>query len=178
GVPSAAHPAPLLAPQATLVASVAKGMFGGELPWGMVKAGAGIAVAIIILDEVLRRRGSSFRVPVLAGAIGIYLPIDVTAPIFLGGIITWLVERAQRARAGHQLSAEESERTGRKGVLFAAGMITGESLMGVIIAIPIVLSGRADVLSLPPAWHFGQWLGVLLVIGMAVWLYRTALARD
>ena len=178
GVPSAAHPSPLLAPQATLVASVARGMFGGELPWGMVAAGAGIAVAIIILDEILRRRGSSFRVPVLAGAIGIYLPIDVTAPIFLGGIITSLVERAQRARAGHALSAEESERIGRKGVLFAAGMITGESLMGVVIAIPIVLSGRADVLALPAALHFGQWLGVLLVAGMAVWLYHTALSRD
>jgi putative OPT family oligopeptide transporter len=158
------------------MASVSKGMFGGSLPWNMVAVGAAIGVAIVILDETLIAKGSSFRVPVLAAAVGIYLPIDVTMPIFLGGLLAWFAERAIRARApgGRSLTSDEVERLGRNGTLFSAGMITGEALMGIIIAIPIVVSGRADVLALPKALQFGQWLGVLVIVAMAAWLYRTA----
>jgi putative OPT family oligopeptide transporter len=177
GVPSAEHPHPLLAPQATLMASVSKGMFGGALPWNMVIIGGVIGIAIIAADEVLRVRGSTFRMPVLAAAVGIYLPLDVTMPIFLGGLLAWFAERAMRASAGThgaELTPEDLERLHRKGVLFSAGMITGEALMGIFIAIPIVLFSRSDVLALPPAWQFGQWLGVLMLLGLAILLYRTA----
>jgi putative OPT family oligopeptide transporter len=171
------HPHALNAPQATLIASVAKGLFGGALPWSMVEIGALIGVAIIILDEILRVRGSSFRVPVLGAAIGIYLPLEVTMPIFLGGLLTWAVERTFRARAARQhitLSADDMERLHRKGTLLAAGLITGEALMGILIAIPIVTTQRSDVLALPAAWQFGQWLGILALAVIAVWLYRVA----
>ena len=176
GVPTAEHPHPLLAPQATLMASVSKGMFGGSLPWNMVAIGAVIGVAIIVFDEMLAARKSTFRVPVLAAAVGIYLPLDVTLPIFLGGLLAWVVERAIRARTpnGHALTSDDIERIGRNGTLFSAGMITGEALMGIVIAIPIVVSGRADVLALPGSLHFGQGLGLLVFAGMAWWLYRTA----
>ncbi len=176
GVPSALHPKPLLAPQATLMASVAKGLFGGELPWTMVEIGAVIGLAIIVLDETLAVRRSSFRVPVLAAAVGIYLPLDVTMPIFLGGLLSWFGERAIRAKMPHgdKLSGEDIERLNRRGTLFAAGMITGEALMGIVMAIPIVVYSSADVLALPTAWHFGQWLGIALLAALAVWLYRTA----
>jgi putative OPT family oligopeptide transporter len=173
GVPSAAHPKPLLAPQATLMASVARGMFGGSLPWSMVITGGLIAVAIIVLDEILRRRGAAFRVPVLAAAVGIYLPLDVTMPIFLGGAITWLAERALRHRTR---DPEALERLTRKGVLFAAGLITGEALMGIVIAVPIVLFSNPEVLALPAAAQFGQWLGVLVLVGLGWALYRAATA--
>lgn len=176
GVPTPAHPHPLIAPQATLMASVAKGIFGGSLPWNMVIAGGLIAVAIIVLDEILRVRGATFRTPVMGAACGIYLPIDVTAPIFLGGLLTLVVEWVIRKRAGHALSSEETERLSRKGTLFAAGLISGEALMGIIIAIPIVITGKADVLSLSPAWQFGQWLGLIVLAALGWWLYRTALA--
>src|SRR5690606_24713771 len=73
GAPTPEHPTPLAAPQATLMASVANGMFGGELPWTMIGIGAAIGAAIIAFDEWLKARNSSFRVPVLAAAIGIYL---------------------------------------------------------------------------------------------------------
>ena len=59
-------------------------------------------------------------------------------------------------------------------MLFAAGMITGEALMGILIAIPIVTAGRADVLALPAGLHFGGWLGLLVLGALAAWLYRTA----
>ena len=175
GVPSAEHPDPLLAPQATLMASVAKGIFGGSLPWGMIGVGALLGVAIILVDESLKSRGSTFRAPVLAVAIGIYLPLDLMVPIFLGGLLAHLAERHLR-RSG--VAQEELEHRNRKGILFAAGMITGEALMGIGIAVPIVTSGSADVLALPAALHFGGVVGLLVLGALAWWLYRTAVADE
>jgi putative OPT family oligopeptide transporter len=170
GVPTPEHPDPLLAPQATLMASVAKGMFGGHLPWGMISIGALIGAAVIGWDVWLKQRGSEFRAPVLAVAVGIYLPLELSVPIFLGGLIAHLVER----RIG---GAEAAEAAGHGGMLFAAGLITGEALMGIVIAVPIVTSGRADVLALPESLQFGGWLGLLVVGWLAWWLYRTATRR-
>lgn len=174
GVPSAAHPNPLLAPQATLMASVSKGLFGGSLPWNMVAIGAAIGAAIIILDQILKARESGFRTPVLAVAVGIYLPLELMVPIFLGGLLAHLAERTLRA-AGD--SKAQIERVGRKGILFASGLITGEALMGIFIAIPIVLSGRADALALPASLHFGDALGLSVLVALAFWLYYIATRR-
>jgi putative OPT family oligopeptide transporter len=168
GVPTADHPNPLIAPQATLMASVAKGMFGGQLPWGMIGIGAAIGACIIVVDEVLKRRNAPFRAPVLAVAVGIYLPLELSVPIFLGGLVAYLVERA----IGVHGETPEAERSKRNGILFAAGLITGEALMGIFIAIPIVTSGRADVLALGEGLQFGEWLGLAVVGGLALWLYR------
>jgi hypothetical protein len=63
-------------------------------------------------------------------------------------------------------------------MLFAAGLITGESLMGVMIAIPIVVAKRGDVLTLPASLQLGGWVGLAVLAGMALWLYRTATAPD
>jgi putative OPT family oligopeptide transporter len=175
GVPSESHPNPLLAPQATLMASVSKGLFGGQLPWDMIAVGAVIGVAIIVLDEVLKARGSSFRTPVLAVAVGIYLPLELMTPIFLGGLLAWIAERRLRRQG---LDAAEIERRHRKGLLFAAGMITGEALMGIAIAVPIVTSGSADVLALPSLWHFGEWLGLVVLAILAGLLFKTAMTAD
>src|SRR4029079_4655277 len=123
GVPTAAHPNPLLAPQATLMASVSKGMFGGALPWGMVWAGAAIGAAIITLDEILKARRARFRAPVLAAAVGLYLPLSLRVPVSLGGLVAYFVER----RAGVRDAADALERLHRRGVLFSAGLITGEA---------------------------------------------------
>jgi putative OPT family oligopeptide transporter len=170
GVPTPDHPNPLLAPQATLMASVSKGLFGGALPWTPVWIGVGIGIVIIIIDEILKKRGASFRVPVLAAAVGIYLPLDLMVPIFLGGLLAHLVERA----AGPTKDPAAAERIHRKGVLFAAGLITGEALMGILIAIPIVSSGRADVLALPGGVQFGELLGLAIFAVIGWILYRVA----
>ncbi len=171
GVPTAAHPDPLLAPQATLMASVSKGLFGGSLPWGMIAIGAAIGVAIIVIDEILKSRASTFRAPVLAVAVGIYLPIELSVPIFAGGLLSHL---ATRSFGGAARSPEDTEQLNRRGLLFAAGMITGEALMGILIAIPIVTYGRPDVLALPDSLHFGGWLGLLVLAALGTSLYRTA----
>ena len=171
GAPTPEHPNALSAPQATLMASVAKGMFGGELPWTVIGIGAVVGAAIIALDEVLKAKGSSFRVPVLAAAIGIYLPLELMVPIFLGGLLAYLVEKRHGMVGTHDEAARD--RLHRPGTLFAAGLITGEALMGILIAIPIVASGRADVIAVPEALQQGKWVG-LAVLAVVGWLlYRT-----
>lgn len=173
GVPTEAHPNPLLAPQANLMASVARGIFGGELPWTMIGLGAAIGAVIIVIDELLKKNESSFRTPVLACAVGIYLPIELSVPIFAGGLVAYLVERF--SHVGEDAKAKETLH--QKGTLFSAGLITGEALMGIFIAIPIVVVGSADVLALPEAWHFGGWLGLLMLAAVAVLLYRLAIKQ-
>jgi len=173
GTASVEHPNPLLAPQATLMAAVATGMFGGQLPWDMVGIGIAIGIGIIILDLALQARGSHFRAPVLAVAVGIYLPLEYTTPIFLGGLLAYFVKRARGGKNGES----EAERATDNGVLFGAGMITGEALMGIVIAIPIVLTANRDVLALPESLHFGAWLGILMIAALGWWLYRVA-SRD
>jgi putative OPT family oligopeptide transporter len=178
GVPTDAHPNPLIAPQATLMASVARGLFGGSLPWPTIGVGAGLGAAVIAVDEVLKAKGSKFRMPVLAAAVGIYLPLELSVPIFLGGLLAWFCERTLKADR-RVTSAEEAERIGRKGMLFAAGVITGEALMGIVIAVPIWLTERADVLALPAEYRLGQsaageWIGLAVLALLGFWLYRTA----
>lgn len=171
GAPTPEHPNALSAPQATLMASVAKGMFGGELPWTVIGIGAVIGAVIIAIDEWLKAAGKTFRVPVLAAAIGIYLPLELMVPIFLGGLLAYLVEKRHGMVGTHDEAARD--RLHRPGTLFAAGLITGEALMGILIAIPIVVSGRADVIALPAALQQGQWLGLAILAVVGWLLYRT-----
>jgi len=171
GAPTPEHPNALAAPQANLMASVAKGMFGGQLPWSMIAIGAGIGAAVIALDEWLKARRSSFRVPVLGAAIGIYLPLELMVPIFVGGLLAYIVERRHGVLGAAE---EERERVHRPGVLFSAGLITGEALMGIFMAIPIVVSGSADALALPESFQFGKFVGLVVLALIAVLLVRAA----
>ena len=100
---------------------------------------------------VLKAKKAPFRVPVLAAAIGIYLPLETMVPIFLGGLLNYLVTRT----FGKGLSEDEVEKRNRKGMLFAAGLITGEALMGILMAIPISHAGRGDVFALPAGLQLG-----------------------
>ncbi|RZA32137.1 MAG: oligopeptide transporter, OPT family [Lysobacteraceae bacterium] len=173
GAPTAEHPNPLSAPQATLMASVAKGLFGGELPWGIIGIGAVIGAIIIAIDEALKAKGSSFRVPVLAAAIGIYLPLELMVPIFLGGLLAYLVER-RHGMVGTK-DEEARDRLHRPGTLFAAGLITGEALMGIAVGVAIYATKDRDVLVLPEAFQQGEIVG-LVVLAIVGWLlYRTGI---
>lgn len=173
GIGTPAHPNvhALAAPQSQLMAAVARGIFGGGLPWHMVEFGALIGTAVILVDQALMKTGSAFRVPVLAVAVGVYLPLELTTPIFLGGAVAALAERALARRGGDEAAA-------RNGLLFASGLIAGEAIIGVLIAIPIVVSNNAEVLALRPEWRWGQWAGALILAVIARALYRAASARD
>jgi putative OPT family oligopeptide transporter len=108
----------LAAPQAFLMAKVAQGVFSGGLPWGMIAAGAGLAAMLAVIDFVLEAADSAWRTPIMPVAIGLYLPFGLSVAILLGAII--------RACFGNR----EGE-NGGAGLLFAAGMVAGEALMGV-----------------------------------------------
>ena len=149
----------LSAPQATLMKSVADGVFNGNLPWTFVYIGGFIAIILILIDIRQENKNSEFRVPVLAVAVGIYLPITLTVPIFIGGMINHLGKKAG--------GSESSE---KKGLLMSSGFITGEALMGILVAIPIFLSGER-----------GWWpqlgglniFGPVLFLAMIYWLYKS-----
>jgi putative OPT family oligopeptide transporter len=152
------------------MASVAKGIFVGGLPWAMIAIGAAVGAFVILIDEHLRRSGAAWRAPILAVAVGIYLPLELSTPIFAGGLLAHLVERWHR-RAGDDFDPEKLDQTG---LLFAAGLIAGEAIFGVLLAIPIVLSGDADVLSVGESLRPGQFAGILALAVVAWWMYRTA----
>ncbi|HCO96145.1 MAG TPA: oligopeptide transporter, OPT family, partial [Phycisphaerales bacterium] len=131
-----AGPDALSAVQANLMASVAQGVFKGDLPWTYVFIGMGIAAVVIALDEYLKHIGSTFRTPVLAVTIGIYLPLELAVPIFLGGLIHYATKRFHTRQ---QTAKEQIEASNRNGLLFASGLITGEALMGILLAVPIII---------------------------------------
>jgi putative OPT family oligopeptide transporter len=162
----------LKAPQATLMSSVAKGVLVRNLPWNMIAIGAVIAVAIIAFDEILRAKGSSFRAPVLAVAVGIYLPIELSVPIFIGGVIAW-----GAARALGKSSSDIRANASRRGLLFASGLITGEALVGILLAIPFAAAQSNKVLELPLGdnWTIAaEIIGVVAFAGFCFWLYKVA----
>ena len=148
----------LPAPQATLMMSVANGVFEGGLPWDMIAIGAILGIAIIIADVILEKRGSTFRMPVLAVAVGLYLPISLSAPVFIGGLISYFTK-------------ERMKNGSKNGLFFASGLITGEALMGIMVAIPIFVTANKNWW--PHIKGFG-WLGIVLFLLVAFRMYQTA----
>lgn len=122
----------LAAPQAGLFASLTEGFFGDkQLPWDLIAIGAAIGAAILLIDAMLERRGSTFRTYLMPIAVGMYLPFSLEIPILLGGIAASLIERRLPKGAGE----EEEERAFRPGILLSSGVIAGESLTGVALAV-------------------------------------------
>jgi putative OPT family oligopeptide transporter len=154
---------PLAAPQAGLMASVAEGVFSQNLPWNFIYIGMGIAVVVILLDEFLRVKETEWRTPVLAVAVGIYLPFELSVPIFLGGLIGHFADRA----------TNKNKAAGHNGLLVASGLITGEALVGIGLAIPIAISGRADILRVIDD-PLGAWPGILLLALVGYFLWKAA----
>ena len=148
------------------MASVADGVFAMNLPWGLMAIGGALAVAVIILDEVLRIKKSNWRTPVLAVAVGLYLPFELSVPILAGGL---LAHFADRATQGDQGAAHQ-------GLLVASGLITGEALLGIGLAIPIAMAGRTDILALVEE-PIGSWPGIVLLIGLTFYLWKAATRR-
>src|SRR5205085_8622082 len=112
----------LPAPQAGLMGAVAGGVFEGGLPWSIIAIGAAIAAVVIAIDFALQKKQARFRIPVMAFAVGVYLPFDLNVPIFLGGVVALIVSRMlDKMNASPERRAEVE----RMGLLAAAGFITG-----------------------------------------------------
>ena len=151
----------LPAPQAVLMTSVANGVFSGNLEWGMIYAGAVLGVLIIMLDQYQLKRGAEFRVPILAVAIGIYLPIELTLPIFVGGMLN------------HFAGKTASEAGKNNGLLLASGLITGEALMAIFIAIPLFYDKNFwPEYALPTPYN--DIVALALISAIIIGLYRVA----
>jgi len=118
GTPSAQAQA-LAAPQAFLMAKVAQGVFRGGLPLGTIAVGALLAAILAVVDTILERRKAAWRIPVMPVAIGLYLPFGLSVAILIGAIFRSLIDAN---RAGSESGP---------GVLFAAGLVAGEALIGV-----------------------------------------------
>lgn len=166
GAPTAETPNSLTAPQATLMQSVAEGIFGtGQpIPWNIVYVGAAIGIAIIILDQIQKARNANFRLPILAVAVGLYLPFELDSSIFLGGVLAWMLTKATKG-------AGNKERADNAGLLLASGLITGEALMGIFIAIAIVLGVQMGTPHEMALIYENVGLAILLLI--VFFIYRT-----
>jgi putative OPT family oligopeptide transporter len=176
GMPGAGDSA-LSAPQAGLMASVAKGVFAKDLPWTYLFMGMGFAVLLIAFDTFLQAKKYPFRTPVLAVAIGFYLPFQLSVPILIGGLISLAVKQYHKKR---QSDSQEVEASDQRGLLMASGLITGEALMGIFVAIPIVILKQFDkTMPLFEYKGFGldEVLGIVLLLAVTFWLYQTTVKK-
>ncbi|HSC89751.1 MAG TPA: oligopeptide transporter, OPT family [Polyangiaceae bacterium] len=164
GLATPEHPRPLRAPQASLMAAVSSGVFGGGLPLGLAALGAALALAAFVLDHWLERRGSRMRTPPLALAVGLYLPVEVSVPVALGGLVALWGERRARARG---------QNPGRHGLLLAAGLITGEALLGIGLSALAGARGTTDSLQLglPPSGVLAA-AAMVAVLAALAWVAR------
>ena len=141
----------LAAPQATLMKMVIEGIMSGNLPWGLILIGVCLAVIIEILG-----------IPVLPVAIGIYLPVQLNACIMVGGIIRWFFDKMR--------DSEKKERTTSDGILFCSGMIAGEGLVGILLAV-LAVFGVGEALDLSGALNLPEWaatIGSLIVFALVI----------
>ena len=145
----------LPAPQAFLMKGIVQGVLGGEMLWPYVIAGMILAVVLILID-----------LPVLPVAIGIYLPFTLSIPIFLGGVVRYTTDTLIKKKYGSaeeeeisdwelaikQTDIKPKEKAIRTGLLLTAGLVAGEALTGVAIAVLIVLGINLAVFRTPPIW--------------------------
>jgi putative OPT family oligopeptide transporter len=171
GAPGAElRPNPLPAPQAGLISSLAQGVIAADIDWSLIRMGAYIGIAIIVLDAILAKTTKHMRVPPLAVGLGIYLPTASTLMIVVGTIVGWFFDRrADRTR--------NPEGTKQLGVLLASGLIVGESTIGVILSAIVVFSGVAAPLALVGAGYetAGKIIGGIAFAATAFVLYRWVL---
>ena len=108
---------------------MAKGFFGdGELPWDMVCIGAVLGIIILIIDSIIEKKGISFRLHLMPVAVGMYLPFGLSTPILVGGLMAYLIQKQNK-------TGINSDDSMQNGILVSSGLIAGESLMGIVLAL-------------------------------------------
>lgn len=147
------------APQATLMKTVLDGVLGGDLRWDLVGIGAAFAVLVIF-----------FKVPPLPFAVGMYLPLYTMTPVFIGGMIRHFIEKK------YEQDKEKVERGRDQGILLGSGLIAGEGLMGVVIAVIAVITAKKPKffeILYPTEW-MGMVVSGLIFAGLGWYLYGVA----
>jgi putative OPT family oligopeptide transporter len=167
GRPSPLNPTavPLAAPQAGLMQALASGIFGAGIEWNFIFMGFALAIALIILDKIQEKRGSEFRFPVLAVAVGVYLPLGLSVPIFIGGLIAHIIKKKSAV-----LSDEVKQNKEAGGLLLASGLITGEALMGVLVAVAAVsFQGMVPYIN---TFNAAGWCGFTVFVAVTYYMYN------
>ena len=161
----------LAAPQAGLMRDLSTGIFGAGIAWNFIFMGFVLAAILIVLDKIQEKRGSDFRFPVLAVAVGVYLPVGLSVTMFLGGVLAYIVKKKS------QQSTEATKQSrANAGLLLASGLITGEALMGVLVAAAAV--ALRD--SMPGGVAGATVWALIALTGVVIYLYKKTLnaARD
>jgi len=170
----------LSAPQAGLMAAVAQGVYAHNLEWLMVGIGAIIAVICMIIDKILRQYGTGL--PVLAVGVGIYLPLDSSIPLVIGGLLAYFVHR--RIHKAYPVSKDHNEKEIAKhkhrGLTLACGIVAGASVMGVVLAIPFVLKQSSNALKIMPdnMEFLASMLSLIVTGALCAWIYHTVMKKD
>jgi putative OPT family oligopeptide transporter len=169
--------APLSAPQANLISTLAQGVIEQRLDWHMIGIGAVIGLLVVLLDGFLGAR-KWLRLPPLAVGMGIYLPMAVTMPVVIGAVLGHVFDRWS-AKPRRSNRGRTPEQTKRLAVLVASGMIVGESLFGVLNAGLIVAFGKEAPLGIvsstfAPAPAIGWMVFALMILELSGWLVRRA----
>ena len=171
----------LSAPQATLMTTISQGIFTNKLEWTYILTGVGLGAVLITIDAFLKKVSNKvFGLPVIAVGIGIYLPPSINMPVIVGAFLAWIMTRHIVKLGNKEVSAKAE----RFGTLFSAGLIVGESLMGVILAFIIAASvttgGSEAPLSLNlENWDtIGEWLGLIVfIVGIVIFASRVLRAK-
>jgi putative OPT family oligopeptide transporter len=146
----------LPAPKAVLMKLIVEGIMNANMPWDLIFIGAASAVAIELLG-----------IESLPVAVGIYLPVHISVPVFVGGVVRWIVDKVSRRR-----SESDLEVATERGVLLSSGLIAGESLVGILVAGLVTLK-----VPLPDNPYLGNGFALAVYIVLAVWLGWMAARR-
>lgn len=160
----------LPAPTAALMAAITEAVFRNSLPWLMMGIGSGIIMLVIALNHILGLR-RYLHLSILGIAIGMYLPLSSSFPLFIGGLIAWFVKRRMST---FSFSKEISALRMQRGTLIACGLVAGSALMDVILAIPFSIFQNPDALQLVgPGWkNTGIVLGIASSAFLGYWFYH------
>ena len=164
----------LPAPTAALLAAVTDAVFRHSLPWSMMLAGALVILLIICCGRIFKWQ-RYLQLSVLGVAIGMYLPLASSFPLFVGGMIAFFAEWRLRRK---QFALVKERQHKQVGTLIACGLVAGSALMDVLLAIPFSLQKSPDALKLVgTGWEtYGTFLGVLSTLCLAVWIGRRVCA--
>ncbi|MFT4060172.1 MAG: oligopeptide transporter, OPT family [Legionella sp.] len=158
----------LPAPTAALMAAITEAVFQNSLPWGMMLVGCSIILVVIFINKVFKLR-RYLNLSILGIAIGMYLPISSSFPLFIGGMVALFVQKRLR-----RMEKKDEERILRKqkGTLIACGLVAGSAIIDVLLAIPFSIAQNPDVLQLvDPDWkNIGVCLGIVSTLLLAWWI--------
>lgn len=161
----------LSAPQATIMTTISQGIFTNQLEWTYILTGVGLGAVLIIIDAFLKKvSNKAFALPVLAVGIGIYLPPSINTPVVVGAFLAWFINRHIANYAARTGDKQISAKAERFGTLFSAGLIVGESLMGVILAFIIAASVTSGGSEAPLALNLENWGGISEILGLTVFI--------